>query len=192
MGGVATDLNGQTSLPGLYAAGEVAATGVHGANRLASNSLLEGLVFGARAGAAMLGERTNPRARGSAEPPRALAQPVAAPYGASPGPAAQVDLHKVACVIRCLLWEKVGIIRNGRDLAEAVAQLDSIQLLPGGRSRTFRETQNILEVSKLIARSALAREESRGAHYRSDFPLKNEATAPQHSYLSKDRSPFYE
>jgi len=192
MGGVATDLNGLTSLPGLYAAGEVAATGVHGANRLASNSLLEGLVFGARAGAAMLGERRNPQARGSAEAPRAHAQPIEAPSGASPVPAAQVDLHQVACAIRCLLWDKVGIIRNGRELAEAVAQLESIQLPPGGRSRTFRETQNILEVSRLIARSALAREESRGAHYRSDFPLKNEDTAPQHSYLSKDRSPFYE
>lgn len=192
MGGVASNLDGLTSLPGLYAAGEVAATGVHGANRLANNSLLEGLVFGARAALAMADGRTSH----SPIPSGKIAQSPSGRSGASPdgSPAtsAQADFEKVACAVRCLLWEKVGIIRNGRNLHEAVAQLDSLHLPPSGRGRTYWETQNILEVGRLIARSALAREESRGAHYRSDFPLKDLDGHPRHSFLSRNQALFYE
>jgi L-aspartate oxidase len=192
MGGVATDLRGATSLTHLFAAGEVAATGVHGANRLASNSLLEGLVFGARAAAAMLDNHT-PKAFPS---PQGNVRPVA-PYPhatvSAPAPPAATDFNKAVEEARAILWEKVGIIRNGKHLGEAVARLEEIHLAaPIPPSRHSSEVCNILSVARLIARSALAREESRGAHYRSDFPLKNEAKPAAHSYVSKNSPVFFE
>lgn len=195
MGGVATDLYGATSLKGLYAAGEVAATGVHGANRLASNSLLEGLVFGARSAAAMIDKRSEPNnlGRGAALPagPSAACLP-RNPAKRRPQSGAE-GWDKAVQEARCILWEKVGIIRNGKDLCEAVKRLESLRLPPAGApARHFHESQNILEVGRLIARCALAREESRGAHYRADFPLKNEVIPPQHSYISKNSNVWFE
>jgi L-aspartate oxidase len=191
MGGVATDLNGATTLRGLYAAGEVAATGVHGANRLASNSLLEGLVYGARAARAMR--------EGSA--PFSVAAPASlAPAGAGEPNRASQDggnLHplepgKLVAEVRPLLWEKVGIIRHGKSLGEAVARLNSLHLaLSAEAQRADYEALNILEVARLIATSALAREESRGAHYREDFPLKNETAPPQHSFVARELPVFF-
>ena len=177
MGGVATDLHGATSLPGLFAAGEVASTGVHGANRLASNSLLEGLVFGARSAAAMLNKHTP--APFPSPPPNPRAQnrpPPAAPAGHAPPPIRQKAVEEA----RAILWDKVAIIRNGKHLSEAVKRLAELSLPePPHPSRQAHEAGNILTVARLIARCALAREESRGAHYRSDFPLKNESqTSP--------------
>ena len=192
MGGVATDLDGATTLEGLYAAGEVAATGVHGANRLASNSLLEGLVFGARAAAAMNGDKS----KASLTPREIPHQPTDGRGNSTKGharsAASQVDVERLACGVRSLLWDKVGIIRNGKELTEAVTRLGSIALPTCGHNRRDYETQNILEVAKTIARSALAREESRGAHYRSDFPLKHESAPPCHSYFSKNRPVYFE
>jgi L-aspartate oxidase len=192
MGGVVTDLQGATSLSQLFAAGEVAATGVHGANRLASNSLLEGLVFGARAAAAML-ERHVPK-RFPAPPAEApKAGPHASPAATPPEPALADDCQKAAEEARAILWDRVGIIRDGKQLSEAVTRLAEIHLPPPHPpSRRPCESRNILDVARLIARSALAREESRGAHYRSDFPLKNEAKPPQHSYVSKGIPVFFE
>ena len=188
MGGVATDLHGATSLPGLFAAGEVAATGVHGANRLASNSLLEGLVFGARSAAAMLNKR----------PAATLPAPPATPHAESPPPPAPpastqpTDLEKAVEEARTILWENVAIIREGKHLQEAVARLTELSLPePLPPSRSAHEACNVLTVARLIARCALAREESRGAHYRSDFPLKNEAKPPCHSYLLNDFPPYF-
>jgi len=184
MGGVATDLKGATDLEGLYAAGEVAATGVHGANRLASNSLLEGLVYGASAARAMIAQL-----QGTASAERAAAaKPAVAALSSPaqhPGPVpAQVD--KLLCEVRSIMWDKVGVIRRGKELQEAVKRLLAISLPPtGAPSRQYYEAQNILEVARLIARSALAREESCGAHYRTDFPLKNETVPPQHSFVSE-------
>ena len=195
MGGVATDLHGATSLQGLYAAGEVAATGVHGANRLASNSLLEGLVFGARAASGIL--RKVPKFTPhfpDHHPSRAAASPLGSGGGppVSP-PVNRPDVERAVEEIRGTLWEKVGIIRNGKDLCEAVRQLQSLHLVPPQvPSRKSCEAQNILEVASLIARCALGREESRGAHYRSDFPLKNDSVPPKHSYVCKDSSVFFE
>jgi L-aspartate oxidase len=189
MGGVATDLLGATSLPGLFAAGEVASTGVHGANRLASNSLLEGLVFGARAAAAMLGKHTP--APFPSPPPhsRAESTPLPAPLPPTPPPA---DSSKVVEEARAILWDKVAIIRDGKHLSEAVKRLAELSLPDAPcSSRQACEAGNILTVARLIARCALAREESRGAHYRSDFPLKNESKHPQHSYISKNSPPFF-
>jgi L-aspartate oxidase len=188
MGGVATDLLGATSLPGLFAAGEVAATGVHGANRLASNSLLEGLVFGARSATAMLNHHV-PAPFPSPKPnPRAeSAQPTVASSAAMP-----CDPQKAVEEARAILWDKVAIIRDGKQLAAAVKRLSELALASAPElSRSSYEACNILTVAPLIARCALAREESRGAHYRSDFPLKNEAKPARHSYVTKVFPPFF-
>jgi L-aspartate oxidase len=190
MGGVATDLHGATSLRALYAAGEVASTGVHGANRLASNSLLEGLVFGSRAAQALLNNHhpgTFPAPRGEA----ANAAP-AATMCTSPS-LASAEYQKLMEETRALLWEKVGIIRDGKHLTAAVKRLQEMCLPPPHPpSRATLECCNILEIARLIARSALARQESRGAHYRSDHPLKNEAKPPLHSYVAKNTPVFFQ
>ena len=189
MGGVATDLHGATSLPGLFAAGEVASTGVHGANRLASNSLLEGLVFGARAAAAILNNHTP--APFPSPAPKANAhesQPAASLPGTLPCP----DVSKAVDEARAIMWEKVAIIRNGKHLTEAVKRLGELGLPePPQPSRQAYESRNILTVARLIARCALAREESRGAHYRSDFPLKNESAHARHSFIRNNSSPYF-
>lgn len=154
MGGIVTDLSGRTSLPGLFACGEVACTGVHGANRLASNSLLEGLVFAERVA------RELASARRYASPRRAKAFDV--PPLADRG-AAQV----AADTVRALMWEHAGIDRNSRGLRTCVQALDALgtRLSPG-----MTEERNLLDTARLIAAAALARRESRGGHYRSDFP----------------------
>jgi L-aspartate oxidase len=190
MGGVVTDLLGATSLPGLFAAGEVASTGVHGANRLASNSLLEGLVFGARSAAGMLNKHT------PAPFPAAKPNPRAENYSpATPGPAivSLPDPQKAVEEARGILWDKVGIIRDGKRLSEAVKRLAELSRLDTPKcSRSVCEASNILTVAPLIAHCALAREESRGTHYRSDFPLKKESNPPRHSYISRNFAPFFE
>jgi L-aspartate oxidase len=196
MGGVATDLHGAASLPGLYAAGEVAATGVHGANRLASNSLLEGLVFGARAASAMIAKRSALRVPSRGEPTARPYLPASAPVAAQAthnSPAGSQSLDQAVEEVRRMLWDKVGIIRNGEDMSEAVKRLEALQLSPPSTpSRSFYETLNILEVARLIARCALAREESRGTHYRSDLPFKALGAPPKHSYMSKNLPVWFE
>ncbi|HTS62541.1 MAG TPA: L-aspartate oxidase [Candidatus Acidoferrales bacterium] len=150
MGGVRTDLKGRTSIRGLFAAGEVACTGVHGANRLASNSLLEGVVFGKRAGRAMREAGAVPEAR-SAE-------------GAGREPAPHDAVPR-------LMWDYCGIDRDAAGLQRACAEFESLQAT----------------VPLLIARCALARQESRGAHFRGDFPQKR-AEFARHSIVLKDTS----
>jgi L-aspartate oxidase len=135
VGGILTDLDGRSELPGLYASGECAATGVHGANRLASNSLLECLVFGRRAALAALDEPSLPDR---------LPDP---PIPAAPEP--------VSADLRRRVWEDCGLIRDA-------AGLERLQSSP-----------HLL--TRLIAESALTREESRGSHFRADFPTENEA-----------------
>jgi L-aspartate oxidase len=189
MGGVATDLHGATSLPGLFAAGEVASTGVHGANRLASNSLLEGLVFGGRAAAGMLNKHT---AAPFPSPPPIPRREGSESVGPAPSTLSPTDPQQAVEEARAILWDKVAIIRNGKHLSEAVKRLAEISLpAPPLPSRQTQEASNILNVARLIARCALAREESRGAHYRSDFPLKNETRPPRHSYISKNSPLFF-
>jgi L-aspartate oxidase len=160
MGGVRTDLDGRTSIARLYAAGEVACTGVHGANRLASNSLLEGVVFGARAGAAMRAHAGQSLPEGG-EPP------------AFPPPAATED------EVRRLAWDRCGIVRTGAGLSEAVTWLED--RAAGGTAASAR---NHHPVVLLIARCALAREESRGGHYRADYPEKR-PTFERHSLIRR-------
>ncbi|MGA3024530.1 MAG: L-aspartate oxidase [Bryobacteraceae bacterium] len=164
MGGVRTDLDGRASVPGLFAAGEVACTGVHGANRLASNSLLEGVVFGARTGRCMR------------DAPGATASPAAMPEAEFPGIS--------AARLRTLTWEKLGIIRAGEDLRQALDELDRLPKEPStSPTRSSFELRNMVCVARLIARCALERRESRGAHYREDYPEKDSAF-PRHSCIS--------
>ncbi|HEY6213762.1 MAG TPA: L-aspartate oxidase [Vicinamibacterales bacterium] len=158
MGGVVTDLWGRTSLPGLFAAGEVACTGVHGANRLASNSLLEGLVFGARAAAAMQTASLGDRAEGFS-----ALRTERHPVTHTPQPAV-LSVSE----IRDLMWNGVGLFRSRDGLERAVAQLSAADAAdPANR--------HLIVVARLIARAALRREESRGGHYRSDFPQRDDA-----------------
>jgi L-aspartate oxidase len=163
MGGVRTDLDGGTNVPGLYAAGEAAATGVHGANRLASNSLLEGLVFGARAGMAM---RNEPRsARSSAQ------RRVATSNGPVDG-----NVEEIIQKMQDLMWKEVGIVRSAAGMKSAIAKLDELApQLSHPKSRRAHEAANIHLCGSLVAMSALARKESRGAHYREDYPDPSEA-----------------
>jgi L-aspartate oxidase len=180
MGGVRTDLYGLTSVPGLYAAGEAAATGVHGANRLASNSLLEGLVFGARAGNKMRDELRRPPAKA----PKPAAP--ATSSGSGDGNAEQVIRD-----IQDLMWNEVGIVRQGAGLKRAIERLQ--QIAPQAAhpaSRRGWEAQSLSITGLLVARSALAREESRGAHYRTDFPAHNDAKFLKHSVLRLDQIGF--
>ena len=181
MGGVRTNLDGRSGLKGLFAAGEAAATGVHGANRLASNSLLEGLVYGARAGAAMRQELSARRLKAISKPRKSAAKkPPAFEDGQQAENAARCLTHG----IQDLMWKNVGIVREGKTLRRAMTQLDEwSEKLPPPRSRAACEARNLYTVARLIARSALAREESRGAHYRLDFPTHNDARFLKHSIL---------
>jgi L-aspartate oxidase len=165
MGGVKTDLSGRSSIPGLYAAGEVACTGVHGANRLASNSLLEGLVFGARAGEAVVADVG---AGGAAPPPRGAARDRAAAVRSIDPAAAGAAVTR----LREAMWREVGIVREAAGLARAVASILDCERGLGSRppTRAGLEARNQLFVARLVADSALRREESRGSHFRSDFP----------------------
>ena len=155
MGGIATDLWGRSTLAGLYAAGEVASAGVHGANRLASNSLLEALVFGRRAATAM--KQQSPH-KPPSHPPRNA--PAAIPLS---------SFDK----IRDTTWRNAGIVRNAAGLKKGLELLSDI-----------REPSNLLTVASVIHECALAREESRGAHFRDDFP--STASSKLHSYIKKD------
>ena len=169
MGGVKSDLDGRTTLPGLYAAGECACTGVHGANRLASNSLLEGLVYGARAARTLAAERT------METPTLRCAQDGA--------PTDDDKAERVLRAVQALMWRDVGVVRSGDRLRGVVGELEALRTeLPAGCSRRACEAANVLETGLLIARSALAREESRGAHYRTDFPEKR-AEFQKHSVV---------
>lgn len=181
MGGVRTDLHGRTSLPGLYAAGEAACTGVHGANRLASNSLLEGLVYGARAGATIHEEapaRANPRLE--------ACKPLT---GGSPSSDTR-GAEEIIRAVRDLAWKNIGIVRTGAGLREAIEQLEKWRAcLPPMNGRRQCEANNIFQTALLIARFALARLESRGAHYRLDYP-SHDARFKKHSIVRGDSIRF--
>jgi L-aspartate oxidase len=172
MGGVETDLDGRTSVPGLFAAGEAACTGVHGANRLASNSLLEGLVFGARAAAAMAVPPQPVMLRGSVDSPLVLP----ASNGVVP----------TAEAIRELMWCQAGVLRSRDGLAAAVetltgwwACIDAARRAAPA-ARDLRRLASLAAVGTLVARAALRREESRGGHFRQDFPQRDDLHWQRH------------
>lgn len=186
MGGVKTDLDGRTNIPGLYAAGEVAATGVHGANRLASNSLLEGLVFGARAAQRMAAEcppshaRNNHEKNGNHRGAKAEDKSVASP-----------EAEQIISQVQKLMWLNLGIVREGKKIREVIPQLEALRAkLPDPTCRRNCEVRNILETGLLIARSALARLESRGAHYRMDYPVHDDQKFLKHSVVLADKIRF--
>ena len=173
MGGVVTDLDGRTTLPGLFAAGEVACTGVHGANRLASNSLLEGLVFGARAARAMA--HPGPWNAGALEPGAAVARPGSVEPRSPAVP--ELDTPQV----RDVMWRHVGLFRDAEALRAAVAVLEPAWHAADARARRAPRLDlegwravNVVTVAYLVARAALRREESRGAHYRDDYPGRDD------------------
>jgi L-aspartate oxidase len=164
MGGIVTDLRGRASLNRLYACGEVARTGVHGANRLASNSLLEGLVFAERVARDMIQVKKLPT------PPRKKdwEVPVLRDRGA-----AQV----AADSIRQVMWDHCGIDRSAKGLRLGLAKLAVIESrLPVGAT----EEMNMVQTARLIADAALLRKESRGGHYRSDFPRAKRKWSGKH------------
>jgi L-aspartate oxidase len=165
IGGVRTDLEGRASLPGLYACGEVASTGVHGANRLASNSLLEGLVFGER----LARRLSEPRAGGPALPRRLVRIRWPRGHGAA-------DQAEIIEEIRRRLWKQVGIIRDRPGLENAIQRFYEVGQAaePEGDALPGRVAQVAL-TAYLVARAALTRTESRGAHYRVDYPVPNPA-----------------
>jgi L-aspartate oxidase len=155
MGGIVTNLHGRTTVPGMYACGEVACTGVHGANRLASNSLLEGLVFAERVSR----DAATLKPHGITAP---LPEEWTVPDDFDRG-AAQVAADDV----RSVMWQHAGIDRTARGLRVAAAQVESIEArLPAGAT----EEMNMVQTARLIVQAALLRKESRGGHYRSDFP----------------------
>ncbi len=179
MGGVRTNLEGKTNVGGLYAAGEVAATGVHGANRLPSNSLLESLVYGARAGISMR------------EEPKQAPRPAEGQRAAySNGP---VDASTEALItqIQDLMWNEVGIVRMRPGMQKAVKTLeDMAPKLAHPKTRRAHEAGNLHQAGLLVARSALAREESRGAHYRIDYPDHEDKRFLRHSVIRGDKVLF--
>jgi len=173
MGGVVTDLWGATTVRGLYAAGEVACTGVHGGNRLASNSLLEGLVFGARAGRAVLdaSRRSGRRQRRRGGDDLGLAS--------KPAPAGSPRAEELIELVKDIAWKQLGIVREASGLQEAIARLEPIVAARStspisSLSRSSLEAGNMAAAALLIARCGLARQESRGAHFRADFPERDD------------------
>jgi L-aspartate oxidase len=176
MGGVWTDLNGATTLPGLFAAGEVACSGVHGANRLASNSLLEGLVFGMRAGVAAISwasRRPVPDLTRQADALRRCRFD-------------QLDDgEKLRSSLRRTMWGQVGVIRSRESLIRATAQLARWGRMVSKpfATRADLEAKNMVQVAYCVAEAALWRENSVGAHFRSDFPESQRPGWKQHSQV---------
>jgi L-aspartate oxidase len=160
MGGVRTDLDGHTSLPGLYAVGEAACTGVHGANRLASNSLLEGIVFAARIGRAVAAD--------PGAPPAGPLRARGAPAGATGDPAAARE------ALRRLMTAEAGVLRSGPGLAAAAAAIAGLPAAFPARPDGW-ETANLVQLATALVELAAQREESRGAHWREDFPDPSDA-----------------
>lgn len=182
MGGIATDAEGRTSLPGLLAVGEAACTGVHGANRLASNSLLEGLVFAVRAADAVAAPRPGLlRLRGDAglhvtSVPRA-ADAIRSSRPTLPGGATHLDdLGAVRQAVQSVMTDRVGLLRDAVGLASARRDLDALTAPTGGGVREH-EDRALLDLARLVALAAEARTESRGAHARTDHP-DTDPTAP--------------
>ncbi len=167
MGGIAVDATGRTSLPGLYAAGEASVTGLHGANRLASNSLLEGLVFGAEVAGAIAED----------------------PFRLQPGPELEVPASTLGVgrsedeaalrALRSLMWDEVGVLRTERGLRDAAMALETL----GPKLSTGLAGRNLAAVATCVAAAALERRESRGGHHRLDHPNPSPAWR-RHTVLS--------
>jgi L-aspartate oxidase len=187
MGGVRTDLDGRTTVRGLYAAGEAACTGVHGANRLASNSLLEGLVFGARAARAMLSDGM---------PVPAVLEPAPALEALSSRDEELIDVFVTQ--LQRSMWANAGLLRDDASLDAAFAAQTECELgvarafQQGKHSRRLYEADALSRVALAILRSAIARTESRGAHFRSDHPRRDDGAFQKHSVVGRGRELVFE
>jgi L-aspartate oxidase len=187
MGGIRTDLDGRTTLRGLYAAGEAACTGVHGANRLASNSLLEGLVFGARAAQSMLDDRL---------PIEPAVAPLAVPVPLNA--AEEARLEETIEKLQASMWAYAGLLREESTLRLGFAAQEACaagleELAAQGKgSRRLAEAQAMSRVAYAILHSALARTESRGAHFRNDYPKRDDERFRKHSHFSCERGVIFE
>ena len=196
IGGITVDDEARTSLPRLWAAGEVTSTGLHGANRLASNSLLEGLVYGLRAGrnasAAALGEADQFSAI-AIQPDKVSSLPTttSTAFG-DPGDMPEASTLKLDDLLNSLnseMWRKVGIERNALDLESALHQIEFWDRYVGPHEFAITkgwELQNLLLVARLMIVAAMARKESRGTHSRSDFPQTEPFQASHISLLAGD------
>ncbi|HEV2402289.1 MAG TPA: FAD-binding protein [Candidatus Sulfotelmatobacter sp.] len=179
VGGVRTDLNGKTNIAGLYAAGEVASTGVHGASRLPSNSLLEALVYGTRTGKAM---RDTELVSQTAVPDARAA------YANGP---VDAGTETIIGQIQDLMWKQVGLVRTRVDIQKAVLTLEAMAPnVAHPKNRRGYEASNMHLAALLVARSALAREESRGTHYRIDNPAHDDKKFLKHSVIRGDKVAF--
>lgn len=181
VGGVRVDLQGRTSLDGLWAAGEVTCSGLHGANRLASNSLLEGLVYGARAGAAASATAISTLDSFRALP---LNNPAVAP------PTEPLDLIDIRNSLQSLMWRSAGVWRDGESMAEALKSIDRWCRYVLNRQLadpTGWELQNLLTIARLMISAAILRTESRGVHLRTDFPEVDDANWRKRICLTRDR-----
>jgi L-aspartate oxidase len=181
MGGIRTDLAGRTSVGGLYAAGEAACTGVHGANRLASNSLLEGLVFGARAAQAMLADDL-PLMR--VEIGGLTSTPLSPPE--------EQQVESTIVQLQSAMWAYAGLLREEEMLRQGFAvqaqcEAEFVELSgQSNASRRLSEGRALSRVAHTILQAALARTESRGAHFRNDYPQRNDREFGRHSVLQRD------
>ena len=172
MGGIRTDLDGATNVRGLLACGECACTGVHGANRLASNSMLEGLVFGIRTVRAAIALKQEARAG----EPALNGKYLRAASTCQAQQASDEEIEAAKTRLRAEMWSGVGLVRSGERLKKALVAINELYARFGqpAISRSAIELANMIEVAWLVTRACLAREESRGAHYRTDFPLPGE------------------
>lgn len=187
MGGIRTNTDTETNLKGLYACGEVACTGVHGANRLASNSLLECLVYGARAGTIAA---TFAASQPNTPPDLRLPDQPNTPSLPSD------EIEAIQDAIRETLWHNAGIQRNGEDLKQTLAELQHLATdlgdlpsTPDSAHITFIETLNMLNVGLMITEAALTRTESRGAHYRTDFPIPDDTNWHHRVRITRNNVP---
>jgi len=182
MGGVTVDTEGRTTLPGLWAAGEVSVSGLHGANRLASNSLLEALVYGVHAG------------QGASRAAAEMNDTFAALPLENPGvaPTTQtLDLTDIRNSLKSLMWRNVGVRRDAEALAEAAENIDRWSryvLACQFSDPTGWELQNMLCVARLMIHAALARQETRGCHVRADFPTRDDEHWNRHTLFRRDPS----
>lgn len=177
MGGVKIDVDARTNIPGLYAAGEVSSSGIHGANRLASNSLLDGLVFGWR-GAVSASEYIKSVSIDNMN---------IRPYEAVPSKLPSDEVVSLKGRLKTVMWDKVGIVRNGKDLKSALNELKKIgsRIKYSPDDKDELELKNMIMVSLLISQAALNRKESRGAHFRSDYPLQDDLHWRRHQVFRK-------
>jgi L-aspartate oxidase len=177
VGGVKTDIGAKTNIENLYACGEVASTGLHGANRLGSNSLLEGLVFGRIAGQTAVSQKDRPR----------TSCQTTIKYEIPHSDRTRLDTADVRNSLRAIMWRNVGITRKAHDLKQTIEQISFWQRYVMDKqfdNPQGWELQNMLTVCLLIAQSALARKESRGVHFRSDYPDTDDELFKKHTDLS--------